>query len=568
MKRQGTLRIRFLSVGILLLGVLLTTRLYYVQILHGEELSYKADRQYVRPNNAMFNRGDIFFSTKDGERVSAATLKTGFIVSINPTLIENAEEAYNELSSRIELGRGEFFAKAGKSGDPYEEITSKVPNTIGQEIASLELPGVQIHKQQWRYYPGNVMASHTVGVVAYSGDELAGRYGLESFYEQILGRSESNVYVNFFAEIFSNIRDTITYSKEKEGSIVTSIEPTVQTYLEQILGSVQEEWSSETMGGIIMDPNSGEIIAMAALPTFDPNKLSEVEDISVFKNPLVENVYEMGSIVKPLTLAAGLDSGVITPNTTYYDAGYLVLNGSRIQNYDGKGRGTVNMQEVLNQSLNTGAAFVAKSIGNEKFSNYMYSYGIGKKSEVDLPNDARGLVSNLESPRDIEHATASYGQGIAFTPMTMTRALATLANGGKLVTPHVVKEIDYSVGISKKIEYEDAPRVLKESTVEDISRMLTTVVDDALLDGEAKMDRYSIAAKTGTAQIPSNDGGYHDDRFLHTFFGYFPSYDPKFLVFLFNNNPRGVRYASETLTHPFIDITEFLINYYDIPPDR
>ena len=558
MKRQGTLRIRFLSVGILLLGVLLTTRLYYVQILHGEELSYKADRQYVRPNNAMFNRGDIFFSTKDGERVSAATLKTGFIVSINPTLIENAEEAYNELSSRIELDRGEFFAKAGKSGDPYEEITSKVPNTIGQEIASLELPGVQIHKQQWRYYPGNVMASHTVGVVAYSGDELAGRYGLESFYEQILGRSESNVYVNFFAEIFSNIRDTITYSKEKEGSIVTSIEPTVQTYLEQILGSVQEEWSSETMGGIIMDPNSGEIIAMAALPTFDPNKLSEVEDISVFKNPLVENVYEMGSIVKPLTLAAGLDSGVITPNTTYYDAGYLVLNGSRIQNYDGKGRGTVNMQEVLNQSLNTGAAFVAKSIGNEKFSNYMYSYGIGKKSEVDLPNDARGLVSNLESPRDIEHATASYGQGIAFTPMTMTRALATLANGGNDVTPHVVKEIDYSVGISKKIEYEDAP----------ISRMLTTVVDDALLDGEAKMDRYSIAAKTGTAQIPSNDGGYHDDRFLHTFFGYFPSYDPKFLVFLFNNNPRGVRYASETLTHPFIDITEFLINYYDIPPDR
>ena len=109
---------------------------------------------------------------------------------------------------------------------------------------------------------------------------------------------------------------------------------------------------------------------------------------------------------------------------------------------------------------------------------------------------------------------------------------------------------------------------MKESTVEDISRMLTTVVDDALLDGEAKMDRYSIAAKTGTAQIPSNDGGYHDDRFLHTFFGYFPSYDPKFLVFLFNNNPRGVRYASETLTHPFIDITEFLINYYDIPPDR
>ena len=568
MKKQGTLRIRFISIAVLLLGVFLTTRLYYVQVLHGEELSYKADRQYVRPNDAMFNRGDIFFSTKDGERVSAATLKTGFIVSINPTLIKNADEVYNKISSRIELDREEFFTKANKTDDPYEEIASKVSNKTGEEIANLELPGVQVHKQQWRYYPGNVMASHTLGVVAYSGDDLAGRYGLESFYEQILGRSENNVYINFFAEIFSNIRDTITYSKEKEGSIVTSIEPTVQTYLEQVLLSVQKEWSSETMGGIIMDPNSGEIIAMAALPTFDPNKLSEVEDISVFRNPLVENVYEMGSIVKPLTLAAGLDSGAITLETTYYDAGYLVLNNSRIENYDGKGRGTVNMQEVLNQSLNTGAAFVAKSMGNEKFSDYMYAYGIGKKSEIDLPNDARGLVSNLESSRDIEHATASYGQGIAFTPMTMTRALATLANGGKLVTPHIVKEIDYSVGISKKVEYEDVPRVLRESTSEDISRMLTAVVDDALLDGQVKMDRYSIAAKTGTAQIPSNDGGYHDDRFLHTFFGYFPSYDAKFLVFLFNNNPKGVKYASQTLTHPFIDITEFLINYYDIPPDR
>jgi len=565
-KRQASGRIRFLSVLLMLFGLFLVGRLYYIQVVHGDELSYQADRQYVRPNHALFDRGGIYFTTKDGERVSASTLKTGFIIPLNPSILRDAQYAYDELSKIIEIDREDFFAKAGKTSDPYEEVAQQVPVDLAEQISNLDINGVQVHKQRWRYYPGEEMAAHTLGVVAYSGDELAGRYGLERFYEQTLGRGESNVYVNFFAEIFSNIKDTITYSQDKEGDIVTSIEPTVQSFLEQTLVSTQEEWNSDLLGGVVIDPATGEIVAMAALPTFNPNNLSEVEDISAFTNPLVENVYEMGSIVKPLTMAAGIDAGAVTAKSTYYDAGYLVLNNSRIENYDGKGRGTVPMQEVLNQSLNTGVAHVVKEMGNEKFSEYMYAYGIGQPSGIDLPNDTYGLVSNLESPRDIEHATASYGQGIAFTPMTMVRALATLANGGKLITPHVVTEIDYDVGLSKEVTYDEV-QVLKESTSAEISRMLTVVVDEALLGGTVKLDRYSIAAKTGTAQIASNDG-YYEDRYLHTFFGYFPSYDPEFLVFLFNRNPRGARYASETLTHPFMDITEFLINYYGIAPDR
>lgn len=543
-------------------------RLYYVQIVFGDELSYQADRQYVRPNHALFDRGNIYFTSKSGERVSAGTLKTGFIISLNPTLLQDPDSTYEKLSQIIEIDQEDFFAKASKSDDPYEEIAEHVPTEQAEAIAKLDINGVQVHKQRWRYYPGEDMSAHALGVVAYSGDELAGRYGLERFYEQTLGRGESNVYVNFFAEIFSNIKDTVSYSQEKEGDIITSIEPTVQNYIEQTLMQIEEEWGSDLLGGIVMDPYTGEIIAMAAFPTFNPNNLAEVDDIAVFTNPLVESVFEMGSTVKPLTVAAGLDADAITSESTYYDAGYLVLNTYRIENYDGEGRGTVSMQEVLNQSLNTGVAHVVEEMGNEEFTEYMYAFGLADPSGVDLPNDTAGLVSNLESPRDIEHATASYGQGIAFTPMTMVRALATLANGGKLITPHLVTEIDYDVGLSKKIEHEDLPQVLKPSTSEEISRMLTVVVDDALLDGTVKLDRYSVAAKTGTAQVASPDGGYADDKFLHTFFGYFPSYDPEFLVFLFNSNPRGARFASQTLTHPFMDITQFLINYYDIPPDR
>jgi cell division protein FtsI/penicillin-binding protein 2 len=338
--------------------------------------------------------------------------------------------------------------------------------------------------------------------------------------------------------------------------------------LDSELLKVQEKYTSTLTGGIIINPKNGEIYALNAIPTFNLNDRGGA-DINAFRNPLVENVYEMGSIIKALTMAAGIDSGAVSESTTYYDAGFLDMDTETIRNYDKRGRGTVSMQEVLNQSLNTGVAHIVKTMGKEKFRSYFQALKIGNETGVDLPSEAHGLVSQLESPRDIEYATASYGQGIALTPIATVRALAALGNGGRLITPHIATKIENQDGTFKDIVYPEGDQVFTKETSEEVSRMLTTVVDKALSGGKQKQEHYSIAAKTGTAQIADNaGGGYYDDRYLHSFFGYFPAYDPEYLILLYTVEPKGVKYASETLTEPFMELTKFLINYYNVPPDR
>ena len=277
----------------------------------------------------------------------------------------------------------------------------------------------------------------------------------------------------------------------------------------------------------------------------------------------------MGSIIKPLTLSAGIDAGVITAKSTYYDEGFVIVNNQKIKNFDDKVRGIVSMQDVLSQSLNVGAAHVESLLGNDLFTKYMYAFGVNKKTGIDLPSEGRNLSSGLESHRDIEHVTASFGQGLALTPIATIRALSAVANGGLLIKPHIVKSINYKIGISKNTPIEPGTRVIQATTSEEVSRMLVYSVDNVLLSGTLKMPNYSVAAKTGTAQIAKEGGGgYADNQFLHSFVGYFPAYNPKFIILLYTINPKGARFGSETLTLPFMDTVKFLINYYDVPPDR
>jgi len=554
-------------------------RLYFLQVVHGDYYSEKADNQYVSVSNDTFDRGTIFFQDKAQSLMSAAALKTGYILAINTKIMAtDTDNYYKKISSIIPLDEADFYSKASKKDDPYEEISKEVPEDKIKQISALNLPGIIIENEKWRYYPGDTLASRVVGFVGFddAGKDLTGRYGLEKYYNDVLSRDNSSVYVNTFAELFSDIKTNFVQDDGREGDVVTNIDPEVEGYVEKEVADANAKWSSETTGAIVIDPNTGKIYAMAMYPNFNLNDFSGQKDVSIFSNPLVSNAYEMGSIIKPLTMAAGLDSGAITATTTYNDTGFIKVDGSTIHNYDGVARGIIPMQIILNDSLNVGASFIATKMGKTTMLKYFEGYGIGSETGIDLPDEASGdignLLNNLNNQKLVEYDTASFGQGISMTPIITARALSVLANGGKLITPHVVDRINYITGLSKTIDYTDeATQVIKPSTSEEITQMLVNVVDQALAGGKMKMKNYSIAAKTGTAQIarPANEGGgYYPDQYLHSFFGYFPAYKPRFLVFLYTYRPQHVNYASQTLTDPFFNITKFLINYYEVPPDR
>ncbi len=571
MRREVRLRLRILSGILLAISLLLFVRLYFVQIVHGRDFSLRADRQYISSSQELYDRGSIYFTRKDKTVLSAATLGTGFTVSINPSQIKNATGTYSTLNAITPIEQSTFTTSVAKTTDPYEVLAHRVPENAGAAISTAKLPGVTVTRERWRTYPAGTEAAQSIGFVAFDNDNsLAGRFGLERYYNDVLDRDSVGLFGNFFAELFANLDNVVVNARaSRQGDLITTIDPVVQEKLDQVIAATNARYSSAETGAIIMDPKTGEIIALDSYPSFDLNDFAH-GDPAHFGNPLVEHQYEFGSIMKPLTMTAALDAGVITPTSTYNDTGCVTVNKQTFCNYDLKARGpNTPMQEILSQSLNVGAAYLATRLGHERFRSYFEHLGFGTETGIDLPSEVAGNIQNIKtSPRDIEYDTASFGQGIAETPVQMIKALGALADAGSVVTPHLVSAIRLQNGVTKSLTWGKPEQVYSPTAVTQTSTMLIKVVDTKLANGKAAIPTMSIAAKTGTAQIAGPGGKYAPGLYFHSFFGYFPASDPKYIILLYTKEPKGVQYASETLTAPFFELTHFLINYYTVPPDR
>lgn len=596
-------RARIIAFVFLCGSIFLIAKLYLLQIVKHDVYRDLADRQYIKKGNVPEDRGSIYFTLKDGTAIPAATMKTYYTLYINPKslatqvksgkyknssgeVLTDISQALADVDTRLGVLLQEGHSTSSVGGQPltrvnemseveqklsstYSELYKNLDDAQTESVRKLNFNFIGLVKDKKRYYPGGDLASHVIGILGYKGDELAGRYGLEKFYQDNLVRKES-AYTNFFADIFSGAKKLVSDTEKFEGDIHTTIEPVVQKELQKVTAGIQSEQNSELTGAIVMDPYTGEILAMSQTPSFNPEQTKNVKDISVYNNDIVDSAHEMGSIIKPLTMAVGIDTGKVHSTTMYRDEGFIKVQDRTFKNFDNKGRGDITLQTALSQSLNTGFVYIARLVGNDTLTDYFYKFGLGEKTMVDLPDESAPLTSNLKKG-DVEHATAAFGQGIAMTPLGTIRALAVIANGGYLVKPHVVRKIKYSIGTEHTVDipkFDPRNQILKSETVDEVRGMMVYNVDNSLLNGKGKNPRYSIGAKTGTAQIASPSGGYYTDRNIHTFIGFFPAYKPKAIVFMYTVWPKNAQYASESLSKSFLDLSSFLIQYYEIPPDR
>ncbi|MBU0670843.1 penicillin-binding protein 2, partial [Patescibacteria group bacterium] len=472
------------------------------------------------------------------------------------------------LSPILNIEKKELEEKLSDSEDPYEPLKKQVSDIEVEAINELGLKGIASREELWRYYPEAGCTSHLTGFLGISDDEQKGQYGMEGYFnEELKGqagylKSEKDAGGRFLA-----IGDSLIEEAQNGDDIVLTIDKNIQFAICERLKTAVEKHGAKEGSVVVLEPKTGAILGMCNYPYFDPNKYSDVEDIEVFMDSIVADQYEPGSVFKVFTMAAGLDMGKVSPSTTYNDTGKVEIGNYTIQNSDGKAYGISDMTTVLIQSLNTGSIFVARQVGDEAFYQYVDKFGFGTPTGIPLAGENKGNISSLEKMKDIYSATASYGQGITVTPIQLAMATGAIANDGKLMKPYLVKEVHKANGFVEELEPEEVRQVLQPATANTLAAMMVKVIDE----GHATMAAvpgYFFAGKTGTAQIPSESGGYDASRHKDTFVGFGPVSDPQFVVMVKIDEPKDVMWSANSTAPLFGDIAKYLVNYLQIPPDR
>jgi cell division protein FtsI/penicillin-binding protein 2 len=560
-------RAHMLSTVVIALFLIILLKLFQIQIIDHNIYKVLAQNQHEFFEKIIPERGEIFINDAYSDKLyPLATNKEMSLVYAVPKNIVNKKEAASKLSELLELEEEDVFNIINKDDDPYEVIKRKVQSEVAEKIKNENIDGVKISPEIIRYYPGNYLAANIVGFVGYSGHEKVGQYGIEGYYNEKLEGTMG------FLEIEKDSSGKwITFgfkssqSPEDGDDIILTIDQTIQYISETKLKEAVIKYGAESGNLIVMDPKTGAIIAMAQYPSYNPNEYFKEEDMSVFLNSGIHSVYEPGSVQKPITMAIGLDLGKISPSTTYIDKGLIKIDGWPIRNSDGKSNGKQNMTQVLEKSLNTGTIFVQQQIEKNDFYNYLRLFKLNELTGIEMNGEARGNLSNLDNKKDISYATASYGQGISVTPLAMLTAISSFANDGKLMKPYIVSEFIGADGHSEKNEPKVVSRVVSSKTASLISAMMVSVIKNGHAK-QAGVKGYKLAGKTGTAQIPKKDGkGYEEDKTIHTFVGFGPMPNPRFSILVKLDSPTNAPYAANTVAPVFSELSQELINYYNIP---
>lgn len=567
-KSDFSKRLYVLSFVAIFLFCAVLFKLFQIQIVKYEFYKVLAQDQHEFFQKTFPKRGEIFIGDKYSNRLYPLAInKEMNLIYAAPKDIEDKKKVAAKLSSLLEMQESEIINIISKPDDPYEIIKNKVQDDAAENVKQEKIFGIGVAPEIFRYYPGERLAANIVGFVGFEGNKKVGQYGIERYYNSRLEGSLG--FLELEKDAFGN---RISFGLKnaqlpKDGEdIILTIDQTIQYVAEKKLNEAVEKYKAESGNIIIMDPKSGAIIAMAQYPSYNPNEYQKQEDMRVFLNSNAHDVYEPGSIQKTITMAIGIDLQKVNPTTTYVDEGSIKIDGWTISNSNPEKNGEQNMIQVLEKSLNTGAVFVQQETGKKDFYNYLKNFGLNQITGIEISGESQGNLSNLETKSDINYATASYGQGISVTPIEILAAISSFANDGKLMKPRIVEEFIHSDGLSEKVEPVVVRQVVSSRTANLISAMMVSVIENGHAK-KAKIDGYKFAGKTGTAQVPKKEGGgYERNKSIHTFVGFGPIPNPKFSILVKLDNPQNGIWAESTTVPVFKELSQELINYYNIPP--
>ncbi len=531
-----------IRIGFSLTFLGLLVNLYRIQILHGAYYIDKADAQQQALNNLSASRGIIYFTDKNGSQVSAVMNKEYPTIYAVPTEIKDPVTAARLLAPLFNRDQASLEKILARPKDEYELLAAKATDQQVNQVHALALKGVYVRQTTFRFYPFGTMASQLLGYVAQQPDGTSkGMYGLEAqFNNQLSGKD-------------GYMAGSTIFKAQNGQDVQTTIDFNIQAQAENVLADMVKKWHATGGSIVVEDPYTGNILTMASYPNFDPNNYGTA-NIDDFINPVVQKLYEPGSIFKPLTMTAGIDTGKITPDTTYMDTGADTINGYTIHDWDLKAHGLTTMRGVIEQSLNLGTIFAEKTMGDAIFRDYVQRFGLGQKIGIDLPGELAGNIKHIISGRPVDYATASFGQGISVTPLQMISAFSAIANGGLLLKPQIL------AGQQPQV----IRRVASENTEQQVVSMMVSAVNMNVL---ARVDGYNVAAKSGTAYIPDFVHGGYTKNVIDTFMGFAPAYHPKFVLMVKLNDPLNAPLSGTAVVPTWQQMATYILNYYQVPPD-
>jgi cell division protein FtsI (penicillin-binding protein 3) len=557
-------RLRTLFVLFAIATLVLSARLAYWQTFGRGELLGRATEQ-VRSDLVLgAQRGVI---RDRGGAILATTVELRSLYAIPGQMVDgDRHDMRASVAAAIApiLGeKADVLRAAFSSGAEWLFVRRRLPEAAADKIAALHLPGLGFELEPKRLYPNGAIGSQVLGFV---NDDGLGQYGVEGRYDATLRGVDGRLVVEQDPdkrELAIGLRTAIEPRNGQD--LVLTIDLAIQTAAERELAAAVEREKAVSGSVVVLDPRDGAILALASLPTYDPASVASA-DPEALRDRAISWTYEPGSTMKPITIAAALDKGVVTPTTAYDDVGYAIIGGRKLSNALGRAYGPTTLTQILERSQNAGAVFVASKLGAQNLYAYLRSFGFGERCGVDLAAETSGSVRPLAEWYPVDLGTIAFGQGLSVTPLQLASAYAAIANGGTLYRPYVVASRRDADG-----EHRTAPvatrRVISEATAATLRAMLTATVDQGIANG-ASLPRYSVAGKTGTAQIPSPDGRYVDDAYISSFAGMVPSSDPRMVVVVVLERPQSKLLGTIPAMNAFKGIATDALRYARVQPDR